>query len=148
MSTTPTRRGALAALAGAAVATPAITIAAIADPDAAIHAMRAECIRLHAEYMASDDEDGDEYDAALDRLLAMPARTPAGMLAKLLEVERGEPFCQRRGDIDAAGAAAIAVNEIRQFLETDTEVERVHVVCFGRDVYDAYHEVLQEMVPE
>jgi O-acetyl-ADP-ribose deacetylase (regulator of RNase III) len=45
-------------------------------------------------------------------------------------------------------AASIAVLEIRSFLESDTEVERVHVVCFGRDVYDAYHDVLQDMVPD
>jgi O-acetyl-ADP-ribose deacetylase (regulator of RNase III) len=45
-------------------------------------------------------------------------------------------------------AARIAVTEIRNFLETDQHVERVHVVCFTRDVYDAYHEVLQELVPE
>jgi O-acetyl-ADP-ribose deacetylase (regulator of RNase III) len=44
-------------------------------------------------------------------------------------------------------AAAIAVREIRSFLEADADVERVHVVCFGRDVYDAYHDVLQDMVP-
>jgi O-acetyl-ADP-ribose deacetylase (regulator of RNase III) len=45
-------------------------------------------------------------------------------------------------------AAAIAVREIRRFLDANTEMERVHVVCFSREVYDAYHDVLQEMVPE
>jgi O-acetyl-ADP-ribose deacetylase (regulator of RNase III) len=45
-------------------------------------------------------------------------------------------------------AARIAIGEIRRFLETDTEVERVHVVCFNDEVYNAYWEVLQELVPE
>ncbi|MFO0845472.1 MAG: O-acetyl-ADP-ribose deacetylase [Gemmataceae bacterium] len=45
-------------------------------------------------------------------------------------------------------AAGIAVGEIRSFLDRNQEVERVHVVCYTSDVYDAYHDVLQEMVPE
>jgi len=45
-------------------------------------------------------------------------------------------------------AAVIAVREIRTFLERNTEVERVHVVCFDADVYEAYRTVLQEFVPE
>jgi O-acetyl-ADP-ribose deacetylase (regulator of RNase III) len=45
-------------------------------------------------------------------------------------------------------AAAIAVAEIRGFLEADADLERVLVVCFGRDVYDAYHDVLADLVPE
>jgi O-acetyl-ADP-ribose deacetylase (regulator of RNase III) len=45
-------------------------------------------------------------------------------------------------------AAAIAVGEIKTFLERNTEVERVLVVCFGADVYEAYCAVLQEFVPE
>jgi O-acetyl-ADP-ribose deacetylase (regulator of RNase III) len=45
-------------------------------------------------------------------------------------------------------AARIALEAIRSFLERNQTVERLHVVCFTKDVYDAYHEVLQEMVPE
>jgi O-acetyl-ADP-ribose deacetylase (regulator of RNase III) len=45
-------------------------------------------------------------------------------------------------------AAAIAVGEIRRFLESNTEVERVLVVCWTSEVYDAYREVLQDLIPE
>lgn len=45
-------------------------------------------------------------------------------------------------------AAGIALNEIRAFLECNQEVEKVVVVCYTPDVYDAYREVLQELVPE
>src|SRR4051812_20343180 len=45
-------------------------------------------------------------------------------------------------------AARIAVGEMRRFLEREPEVDRVLVVCFGRDVYDAYHGVLRDLVPE
>jgi O-acetyl-ADP-ribose deacetylase (regulator of RNase III) len=45
-------------------------------------------------------------------------------------------------------AARIAVAEIKNFLERNAEVERVLVVCFGADVYDAYRDVLQELVPD
>jgi O-acetyl-ADP-ribose deacetylase (regulator of RNase III) len=45
-------------------------------------------------------------------------------------------------------AAAIAVREIRSFLADTPEVERVLAVCFGKDVYEAYCEVLQGLVPE
>lgn len=45
-------------------------------------------------------------------------------------------------------AAAIAVTEIKAFLERNTEVERVLVVCFEIGVYEAYRTVLQEFVPE
>src|SRR5579871_5554465 len=44
-------------------------------------------------------------------------------------------------------AAAIAVREIRSFLESTAEIERVLAVCFGREVYEAYADVLQGMVP-
>jgi O-acetyl-ADP-ribose deacetylase (regulator of RNase III) len=44
-------------------------------------------------------------------------------------------------------AAAIALREIKQFLEKNTTLERLLVVCFGEDVYDAYWEVLNEQVP-
>jgi O-acetyl-ADP-ribose deacetylase (regulator of RNase III) len=44
-------------------------------------------------------------------------------------------------------AANIALAAIRAFLEHNQEVERVHVVCFTSDVYDAYRNVLQEQVP-
>ena len=45
-------------------------------------------------------------------------------------------------------AAAIAVREMKAFLERNADVERVLVVCFGEDVYEAYRVVLQEFVPE
>ena len=45
-------------------------------------------------------------------------------------------------------AARIAVAEVRRFLEGNTEVERVLVVCFTEEVYDAYRGALQELVPE
>jgi O-acetyl-ADP-ribose deacetylase (regulator of RNase III) len=45
-------------------------------------------------------------------------------------------------------AAGIAIAAIRSFLERNQEVERVHVVCFTDDVYDAYWAILNEMVPE
>jgi O-acetyl-ADP-ribose deacetylase (regulator of RNase III) len=45
-------------------------------------------------------------------------------------------------------AAGIAVREVRAFLERNEEVERVHVVAYTREVYDAYWTVLQELVPE
>ena len=45
-------------------------------------------------------------------------------------------------------AARIAVAEVRRFLEGNTEVERVLVVCFNEEVYDAYRSALQELVPD
>ena len=45
-------------------------------------------------------------------------------------------------------AARIAVAEIKRFLEGNTAVERVLVVCFGEEVYDAYRSALQELVPD
>jgi O-acetyl-ADP-ribose deacetylase (regulator of RNase III) len=45
-------------------------------------------------------------------------------------------------------AAGIAVAEIRRFLEADAALECVLVVYFGRDVYDAYHDVLADLVPQ
>jgi O-acetyl-ADP-ribose deacetylase (regulator of RNase III) len=44
-------------------------------------------------------------------------------------------------------AANIAVTAIRSFLQRNQDVERVHVVCFTSDVYDAYRGILQEQVP-
>jgi O-acetyl-ADP-ribose deacetylase (regulator of RNase III) len=45
-------------------------------------------------------------------------------------------------------AATIALQEMRDFLQRNTELERLLVVCFGEEVYDAYCDALQEMVPE
>lgn len=39
-------------------------------------------------------------------------------------------------------AAAIALDEIRDFLERNKEVERVLVVCYTHDVYEAYRALL------
>ncbi len=44
-------------------------------------------------------------------------------------------------------AAVVALGEIRRFLETNTTLERLLVVCFDEEVYDAYWEVLNEQVP-
>jgi O-acetyl-ADP-ribose deacetylase (regulator of RNase III) len=44
-------------------------------------------------------------------------------------------------------AARIAIGAIRAFLERNQEVDRVHVVCYTSEVYDAYVDVLREMVP-
>jgi O-acetyl-ADP-ribose deacetylase (regulator of RNase III) len=44
-------------------------------------------------------------------------------------------------------SANIAIAAIRSFLERNQDVERVHVVCFTSDVYDAYRNILQEQVP-
>ncbi len=40
-------------------------------------------------------------------------------------------------------AAAIAVDEIQRFLEDNKEVERVVVVCYNREVYEAYQALWQ-----
>jgi O-acetyl-ADP-ribose deacetylase (regulator of RNase III) len=45
-------------------------------------------------------------------------------------------------------AAAIAIGQIKESLMQDDAVERVLVVCFTRDVHDAYAAVLQGLVPE
>jgi O-acetyl-ADP-ribose deacetylase (regulator of RNase III) len=45
-------------------------------------------------------------------------------------------------------AARIALDAIHSFLERNQEVERVHVVCYTRDVYDAYWSLLSDMVTE
>jgi O-acetyl-ADP-ribose deacetylase (regulator of RNase III) len=45
-------------------------------------------------------------------------------------------------------AARIAVGEMRAFLGRNAELERLLVVSFTDDVYEAYRAVLQEMVPE
>jgi O-acetyl-ADP-ribose deacetylase len=45
-------------------------------------------------------------------------------------------------------AACIALAEMKRFLEVERDFERLLVVCFTSDVYDAYREALQEMVPE
>jgi O-acetyl-ADP-ribose deacetylase (regulator of RNase III) len=44
-------------------------------------------------------------------------------------------------------AAAIALREIKAFLERNQSLERLLVVCFTGDVYDAYWEILNEQVP-
>jgi O-acetyl-ADP-ribose deacetylase (regulator of RNase III) len=45
-------------------------------------------------------------------------------------------------------AARIALAEIKRFLETDPPIERLLVVCYRPEVYEAYREALQEMVPD
>jgi O-acetyl-ADP-ribose deacetylase (regulator of RNase III) len=44
-------------------------------------------------------------------------------------------------------AAGIAVDAIRTFLERNSEVERVLVVCYTADVHEAYRAALQETGP-
>ena len=45
-------------------------------------------------------------------------------------------------------ACGIALGANRSFLERNQTVERLHVVCYTSDVYQAYHDLLQDMVPE
>jgi O-acetyl-ADP-ribose deacetylase (regulator of RNase III) len=45
-------------------------------------------------------------------------------------------------------AARIALDASRSFLERNQEVERVHVVCYTSEVYDAYWSLLSDMVTE
>ena len=45
-------------------------------------------------------------------------------------------------------AAGIALGAIRRFLERNESVERLHVVCFTDEVYEAYWELLQDMATE
>jgi O-acetyl-ADP-ribose deacetylase (regulator of RNase III) len=45
-------------------------------------------------------------------------------------------------------AARIALAEIKEFLERNTSVERVVLVCFGADAYEEHCAALQQMVPE
>jgi O-acetyl-ADP-ribose deacetylase (regulator of RNase III) len=44
-----------------------------------------------------------------------------------------------------ARAARLAVAEIKGFLQGNRSVEKVIVVCFGRDVFDCYQEALREV---
>jgi O-acetyl-ADP-ribose deacetylase (regulator of RNase III) len=44
-------------------------------------------------------------------------------------------------------AADVALGEIKRFLETNMTLERLLVVCFDDDVYDAYWNVLNDQVP-
>jgi len=45
-------------------------------------------------------------------------------------------------------AARLALAEIKTFLERNTTVERVMLVCFGPEAYEEYCTALQQMVPE
>jgi O-acetyl-ADP-ribose deacetylase len=45
-------------------------------------------------------------------------------------------------------AARLALAEIRTFLERNTTVERVMLVCFSPEAYDEYCTALQQMVPD
>lgn len=47
-----------------------------------------------------------------------------------------------------AQAARIALQAIRSFLERNQTVERIAVVCYTSDIYEAYLAALQDMVPE
>jgi O-acetyl-ADP-ribose deacetylase (regulator of RNase III) len=44
-------------------------------------------------------------------------------------------------------ATPLVLGEIKRFLEANEWLEKVLVVCFGRDVYDCYLVALQEEVP-
>ncbi len=41
-----------------------------------------------------------------------------------------------------------ALAPIRRFLERNESVERLHVVCFTEEVYEAYWEIMQDMATE
>ncbi|HXH02458.1 MAG TPA: O-acetyl-ADP-ribose deacetylase [Candidatus Competibacteraceae bacterium] len=43
------------------------------------------------------------------------------------------------------GAAEIAIREVRSFLDTDAELERVYLVCFGDTVLAAYRDVWERL---
>jgi O-acetyl-ADP-ribose deacetylase (regulator of RNase III) len=43
-----------------------------------------------------------------------------------------------------ARAARLAVAEIKSFLESNSTVDKVIVVCFGRDVFNCYQEAIRE----
>jgi O-acetyl-ADP-ribose deacetylase len=45
-------------------------------------------------------------------------------------------------------SARIALFESKAFLERNTSVERVILVCFGQHEYDSYCTALQEMIPD
>jgi O-acetyl-ADP-ribose deacetylase len=45
-------------------------------------------------------------------------------------------------------AAGIALGAIRAFLDRNESVERLHVVCFTDEVYQAYWELLQDLAAE
>jgi O-acetyl-ADP-ribose deacetylase len=45
-------------------------------------------------------------------------------------------------------AARIAVRETKAFLQNNTSVEKVLLVCFGRHAYDIYSQALQEAFPK
>jgi O-acetyl-ADP-ribose deacetylase len=44
-------------------------------------------------------------------------------------------------------AAVVALDEMKRFLEANTTLERLLVVCFDDEVYDAYWNVLNDQVP-
>lgn len=44
-------------------------------------------------------------------------------------------------------ASIIALKEIRAFLEKSRTVQKVVIVCFGQEVYDAYQEALKKEAP-
>jgi O-acetyl-ADP-ribose deacetylase len=44
-------------------------------------------------------------------------------------------------------AAVVALGEIKHFLKVNTSLERLLVVCFEDEVYDAYWNVLNDQVP-
>lgn len=88
----PTRRGVLAACAGAAIAGAALVVAspdaaATEHPDATLLAACAHYERLEAEYRSTEDEEGnlvcpDGHDEAWNTIADLPATTFDGMRAK------------------------------------------------------------------
>jgi O-acetyl-ADP-ribose deacetylase (regulator of RNase III) len=42
-------------------------------------------------------------------------------------------------------AARIALTEIQKFLETDSQIERIYLVCFGSRAYHIYRDALDEI---
>lgn len=43
-------------------------------------------------------------------------------------------------------ACKIAINEVKKFLEKDKTIEKVIFVCFGKEVYKCYLNILEELV--
>ena len=45
-------------------------------------------------------------------------------------------------------AARITVTEVQKFLEANSQIERVYLVCFGQRAYNIYHSVLNAITAQ
>jgi hypothetical protein len=125
--TTPTRRNLLSSAAAVGAALLAAPTALAASPDADLLAACADYHRAHAVFAApyiSDevtDATGEIWQEAVDAVMAMPHRTPAGLRAKarvalsvmLMEVEDGVNPNWRE---DAESEQVLAIDVLRGLL--------------------------------